>query len=279
MPSRHICLGRSYRFPRAGHPDQREYRAERDSHPGKMNPLNYEEIISRELNVAVPFTRNTIALLLGGATIPFIARYRKEMTGSLDEVMIAQIRDRLQQLRDLDARRATILKSLAEQGKLTEELEKAITEAATLAELEDLYLPYRPKRKTRASMARERGLEPLAKLILSQKNEDIEERAKAFINAEKEINTVEDAIRGACDIIAEWVNEHSYVRKRIRGLFQKEGILFSKVIKGKEEEGANYRVYFDFHELISKAPSHRVLAIFRGEKEGFLRVSVEVEED
>jgi protein Tex len=243
-----------------------------------MNPQNYEEIISRELNVAASFIRNTIMLLQGGATIPFIARYRKEMTGSLDEVVIAQVRDRLQQLKELDARRGAILKSLTEQEKLTAELEKAVTEAATMAELEDLYLPYRPKRKTRASAAREKGLEPLAKLILSQRYDDIETRAGEFVHAEKGVKTPEDAIRGACDIIAEWVNEHSYVRKRIRGLYQKEGVIFSKVIKGKEEEGSNYRIYFDFHELLSRAPSHRVLAIFRGETEGFLRVSVEVEE-
>jgi protein Tex len=242
-----------------------------------MTIEKYSGILSQELNVASAFVRNTIKLLEEGATIPFIARYRKEMTGSMDETVITKIRDRLTQLKDLDARREAIIRSLTEQEKLTEELEKAILAVETMAELEDIYLPYRPKRKTRASMAKEKGLEPLAKIIFSQKYDDVESKAAAFIDNEKGVTTVEEAIKGACDIIAEWVSEHSYARKRIRFLFQKEGFVCSKVIRGKEEEGANYRNYFDFRELISKSPSHRLLAMLRGENESFLRVSVEAD--
>ena len=239
----------------------------------------YSAAIALELNLASAFVRNTIKLLEEGATIPFIARYRKEMTGSMDEIVIAQIRDRLRQLRDLDARRETILKSLKEQEKLTEELENAIHNASTMAEVEDIYLPFKPKRKTRAAIAREKGLEPLATMILSQRHDDIEERSKSFIDKSKGVTTIEEAIAGAIDIIAEWINEHPYARKRIRFLFQKEGMLCSKLMKDKEQEGANYRNYFNFRELLNKAPSHRVLAIFRGENEKFLKVTVEVEDD
>jgi uncharacterized protein len=237
----------------------------------------YTAIIAAELNIAGAFVKNTIYLLESGATIPFIARYRKEMTGSMDETVISRIRDRLQQLKDLDARRETILNSLREQEALTMELEQAVMSAPTMAELEDIYLPYRPKRKTRASIAKEKGLEPLAKIIMSQRYDDPEHQAAGYINEEKGVATVEEALKGASDIIAEWVNEHAYARKRIRQLFQRESLLCAKVIKGKEEEGANYRVYFDHHELLSKAPSHRILAVLRGEKEGFLRMSVDIE--
>jgi len=240
---------------------------------------HYTTIISSEFGLNKAFVFNTLTLLESGATIPFIARYRKEMTGSMDEVMIGNIRDRLIQLKDLDARRETILKSLRDQEKLTHELEEAVKKAATMAELEDIYLPYKPKRRTRASIAREKGLEPLAKIIISQKYTDPEVQAEKFLDEEKGVNSVEDAIRGAEDIIAEWVNEHTYGRKRIRQLFEKEAVIFSKVIKGKEEEGINYQIYYDYKELLSKAPSHRVLAMLRGENEGFLRVSVEVPDD
>jgi uncharacterized protein len=207
-----------------------------------MTAKVYDEVISRELNIAPAFVKNTIMLLEGGATIPFIARYRKEMTGSMDEVIIAQIRDRLQQLKELDARREAIIRSLAEQEKLTPELEKMVTEAFTMAELEDIYLPYRPKRKTRASVAREKGLEPLAKLVMSQKYGDIRTRAEAFIDPEKGVADAEEALKGACDIMAEWVNEHAFTRKKIRSVFQKEALIIAKVAKGKDEEGANYRI-------------------------------------
>jgi len=243
-----------------------------------MTNEKYSAILALELNIAATFVRNTIHLLDEGATIPFIARYRKEMTGSMDEVVIARVRDRLNQLKELDSRRETIIRSLTEQEKLTAELEKAVYAAATLSELEDIYLPYKPKRKTRASIAKEKGLEGLAKIILSQKYDDLEARARTFINPEKGVNYVEEAIDGACDIIAEWINEHIYARKRIRQLFQREGLICSRVAKGKDQDGANYRNYFDFSEVLSKSPSHRVLAMFRGESESFLKVSVEVEE-
>jgi len=239
----------------------------------------YTLIIAAELGVDKAFVRNTITLLESGATVPFIARYRKEMTGSMDETVIMRVRDRLSQLKEMDARRETILKSLKEQEKLTPELEKSVLEAATMAELEDIYLPYKPKRKTRASIAREKGLEPLARIIISQKYDDPEERASLFVDPEKGVVTIEDALQGASDIMAEWVNEHTYGRRRIRSLFQREGVVRARLVKGKEEEAATYQMYFDHHELLNKAPSHRVLAMLRGEEEGFLRISVEVEEE
>jgi uncharacterized protein len=244
-----------------------------------MDIEKYAAVISSELGVNKAFVFNTLTLLESGATIPFIARYRKEMTGSMDEVMIMRVRDRLHQLKDLDARRETILKSLKEQEKLTPELEMAVMNASVMAELEDIYLPFKPKRKTRAAIAREKGLEPLAKIIMSQKYDDPEGQAGRFIDEEKGVNSIEEAIKGAGDIIAEWVNEHAYGRKKIRQLFLKEALIISKVIKGKEEEGANYKIYYDYRELLSRAPSHRVLAMLRGENEGFLRVSVEVEDE
>jgi uncharacterized protein len=239
----------------------------------------FTQIIADELKQPAGFVQNTINLLESGATIPFIARYRKEMTGSMDEVVIAQVRDRLAQLKELEARRTAILKSLQEQEKLTPELEMAVTKAATLAELEDIYLPFKPKRKTRASIAREKGLEPLADLIFSQRYDDIEFRASKFVDPEKGVLSVEEAIQGASDIIAEKVNEDSYARKRIRALFQKDSVVAAKVVKGKDEDGINFQMYFDYHEPLHRVPSHRLLAMFRGENEGFLRISVEVENE
>ena len=239
----------------------------------------YSATIAMELNIASAFVRNAVKLLEEGATIPFIARYRKEMTGSMDETIITKIRDRLRHLKELDARRETILKSLSEQEKLTPELREAVTNASTLSELEDIYLPFKPKRKTRASIAKEKGLEPLAKIIYSQKYDDIEEKALTFMDESKGLPSLEAVYNGACDIIAEWINEDSYARKRIRYLFQKEGMLCSRLMKDKEQEGANYRNYFDYRELLTRAPSHRVLAILRGENEKLLSVSIEVEEE
>lgn len=239
----------------------------------------YTQLIANELKQPAAYVQNTINLLESGATIPFIARYRKEMTGSMDELVIAQVRDRLAQLKELDLRRTAILKSLKEQEKLTPELENAVAGASTMAELEDIYLPYKQKRKTRASIAREKGLEPLAELIFSQRYDDIESRAAKFIDPEKGVASVEDALQGASDIIAEKVNEHSDARKRIRSLFQRESELSAKVVKGKDQDGINFQMYFDYHERLHKAPSHRLLAMFRGENEGFLRISVDVEEE
>ncbi len=244
-----------------------------------MNADKYARLISGEINRPQALVQNTIILLEGGATVPFIARYRKEMTGSMDELEITHIRDRLAQLRDLDARRESILKSLKEQEKLTPELEQAVEGASTMAELEDIYLPYRPKRRTRAGIAREKGLEPLAELILSQRFDDIASRAAAFVDEEKGVASTAEAIAGACDIIAEKVNEDGKARKNIRTLFQRKSQVTSRVVKGKESDGINFNMYFEYREPLYKAPSHRLLAMFRGENEGFLRLSFEVGEN
>ncbi|MCD4772830.1 MAG: RNA-binding transcriptional accessory protein [Bacteroidales bacterium] len=235
---------------------------------------DYSDLISKELGITKEQIRNTLNLLDEGATIPFISRYRKEVTGSLDEVVITNIRDKVAQLRELDKRRLAIIESIDKQEKLTDELLTQLNEAKTLVELEDIYLPYKPKRKTRASIAREKGLEPLAKIMMSQKHSDIEEKASEFINEEKEVNSVEDALAGARDIIAEWINEHKYCRERIRKLFERESIIRSKVIKGKEEEGEKFKNYFEWEECLSKAPSHRILAMFRGENESMLKIHI-----
>ena len=239
----------------------------------------YFQKIASELSIGVDQVENTIELLNEGATVPFIARYRKEATGSLDEVVITQIRDKMEKLKELDKRRETILNSIEEQQKLTPELEEQINKAETMAELEDLYLPYKPKRKTRATIAIGKGLEPLAKIIMSQKYDDVDGQAERFISKEKEVNTIEDAIAGACDIMAEWINENNHARARIRRLFERSATIESKVAKGKEADGENYQNYFDWKELIMRSPSHRILAMFRGEKEGYLKVKVAPPED
>lgn len=234
----------------------------------------YIQKIAVELNIGADQVESTLELLSQGATVPFIARYRKEATGSLDEMAITAIRDRLEKLNEMDKRRETILRSIDEQGKLTDELREQINLAATMSELEDIYLPYKPKRKTRATIAISRGLEPLAKIIMSQQHNDIEARAEQFINPELEVNSVEDAIQGASDIIAEWFNENKVARSKIRNLFVRTGTIVSKVAKGKESEGSNYQNYFDWKEPVMKSPSHRLLAMFRGEKEGFLKLTI-----
>jgi uncharacterized protein len=232
------------------------------------------EIIAAELGISVGQVERTILLLNGGATIPFIARYRKEVTGSLDEVVIANIRDRNLQLIELDKRKESILSSIREQDKLTEELENQIKTVATMSELEDIYLPYRPKRKTRATIAIAKGLEPLAVMIFEQKINEVEEKAAAFIDAEKEVNSIEEAIAGARDIIAEWINENQTARAQIRKLFTHEAVIRSKVAKGKDKEGEKYATYFEWEEALSKSPSHRILAMFRGENEDFLKLNI-----
>lgn len=185
--------------------------------------INHYLKIAEELNIRQKQVSDTIELLDEGATVPFISRYRKEVTGSLDEVQVAAIRDRVQQLRDLDKRREAILKSIKEQEKLTPELEGKINDAETMAALEDLYLPYKPKRRTKATIAREKGLEPLAEKIFGQESCDLEEEAKAYIDEEKEVGSTEEALQGARDIIAEWVNENAELRKKMRDLFIEEG--------------------------------------------------------
>ncbi|WP_200979595.1 Tex family protein [Echinicola sp. 20G] len=232
--------------------------------------INHYLKIAEELNVRQKQVSDTIELLDEGATVPFISRYRKEVTGSLDEVQVAAIRDRVQQLRDLDKRREAILKSIKDQEKLTPELEEKINGAETMSVLEDLYLPYKPKRRTKATIAREKGLEPLATRIFEQESIDLEAEANAFVNEENEVANVEDALQGARDIIAEWVNENAELRKKMRDLFINEGKFVSKVIPGKETEAIKYKDYFEWTEPIKTAPSHRVLAMRRGEKELFL---------
>ena len=237
--------------------------------------MKYSLKIAKELNLQEPQVANTIYLLENAASIPFIARYRKELTGELDEIEITKIRDRHNQLREMDKRRDSIMESIKEQGKLTPEIEKQLNNAGTLAELEDIYLPYKPKRKTRASVAKAKGLEPLADMIYAQEYFDIEQKASTFINIEKGVNTIEEAIAGACDIIAEWINESLQVRSVLRLLFEKESNIESRVVKGKEIEGRNYETYYEVKELLVKSPSHRILAMFRGENEGFLKISIE----
>lgn len=240
---------------------------------------SFTDTISIELGLRPNQVANTIKLLEEGATVPFIARYRKEMTGSLDEVQIMAIKTRLHQLTELEKRKKAVLESISEQGKLTPELETRITNALTMPEVEDLYLPYRPKRKTRATVAIAKGLEPLAKRIFEQRPFDLMEAARHFISEEKGVASEEEAIAGARDIIAEWISENASVRADLRTLFIRDGVVKSKVAKGKEVEGAKFENYFDWSEPLTKAPSHRILAIFRGENEGFLRVSVEPDED
>jgi len=234
----------------------------------------FYKIIAAETGKNEVFVKNVIQLLEEGATIPFIARYRKEMTGSMNEVEITMIRDRLNVLKALEKRRESILSSLAEMEKLSPELEKLIREAPTLSELEDIYLPYRPKRKTKASAAREKGLEPLAKWMMLQLPFDIEKEAQKYISEEKGVESIADALSGARDIMAEWVSEHLYTRKQLRRLFAKESLIYSKLVRGKQEEAAKYRDYWDWSEPIRKIQPHRTLAIFRGENEGFLNVKI-----
>jgi uncharacterized protein len=238
------------------------------------DPKPYFQKISAELRIAEHQVAATAKLLDEGATIPFIARYRKEATGTLDEVQIAEIRDRLDQIAELEKRRAAIAKSLSERELLTEELQHKIEAAETLAVLEDIYLPFRPKRKTRASAAREKGLEPLAERIFAQGDGDPLAEAAAFVDPEKGVATLEEALAGARDIIAEWVNENEKARARMRDFFSQKAIFQSRVIEGKESEGNRYRDYFNWEEIAAKAPSHRILAMRRGEKEGFLTLRV-----
>jgi uncharacterized protein len=227
--------------------------------------------IAGELSIRVGQVSATAELLAQDATVPFIARYRKEATGSLDEVAITAIRDRLAQLEDLDKRRESILKSLEERELLTEELKAKILDAETMGVLEDLYLPFRPKRRTRATIAREKGLEPLATMIFSlDQGIDITKEASAFVDVEKGVTSHEEALAGARDIIAEWVNEDQAARAAVRSLYAQKALFATTVQAGKEAEGAKYRDYFSWEEPVAKVPSHRILAVFRGEKEGFL---------
>ena len=227
--------------------------------------------IAAELNIQPEQVSATATLIAEGGTVPFIARYRKEQTQSLDEVQITSIRDRLQQLADLSARRESIKSSLKERNLLTDELGQKIEAAETMTKLEDIYLPFRPKRRTKAMIARERGLEPLAQCIFEKQNAtDLSEQATKYVDAEKEVPDINVALEGARHIIAEWISDNADAREALRKLFWEQGILSSEGFPGKETEGAKYSDYFEWKEPIKNAPSHRVLAIRRGEKEGFL---------
>ena len=232
-------------------------------------------ILAREFNILPKRIENIITLNDGGATIPFIARYRKEMTGSLDEVVIGEILERLEELRELSKRKERVLSVIDEKGELTEELHKKVLSIWNFTELDDIYLPYKPKRRTRAEIARERGLEPLAKIIMSQKCQHIDIRN--FLS--DEITNRDQAVSGAKDIIAEWINEDSRVREKVRNAFKRNAIIESNVIKSKKIEGDKYRNYFNYTEPLKKCTSHRILAILRGEEEGILRVSIKIDDE
>lgn len=234
-------------------------------------------IISEELNLSNKQVAATIRLLEDGATIPFISRYRKEATGSLDEVAIRNIQLRNQELQDIIKRKEYILETIEGQGKLTSELKEKIKATLDASVLEDIYLPYKPKRRTRAAIARERGLEPLAKIIMSQTSSDIERQASRFLS--DGVNSVDEAISGALDIIAEWVSENEKVRSIVRTRYLKSAIISSTVVKGKEDEAQNYKNYFDFSEPLRYCSSHRYLAMRRGETDGLLRVSVSIDDE
>lgn len=241
--------------------------------------MDFTNKISQEFGVTARVAENVIKLLSEGATVPFIARYRKEMTNTMNEETVADVKKRLEQLDELEKRKEFVLKSIAEQEKLTPELEKQINNAETLQDVEDLYLPYKPKRRTKAEIARQKGLEPLAKLIMSQNNDDVNGMAKRFINKEKDVNNEEEALKGACDIMAEWISENINGRNKIRKIYHRDGVISSTLVKGKESEAQTYKQYFDFNEPIAKAPSHRILALFRAEDEGLLKVKLSINAD
>ncbi len=237
----------------------------------------YIELIAKATNALAWQVENTLKLLNDGATIPFISRYRKEMTGSLDEVQVAEIKMLAAKYEELDERKAAILKSIEEQGKLTGELKMQIEKCPVLSELEDLYLPYRPKRRTRATIAKEKGLEPLAELILQQRTANLDAAAEKFLN--DTVETIDDALAGARDIVAEQISENAQVRDALRHLFQRESTMHSKVAKGKEEEGVKFKDYFDYNEALRRIPSHRFLAVLRGNNEGVLTIKLVPDEE
>ena len=239
-----------------------------------------EELI-KQLTQSTSFSfhqvQNVVRLIDEGATIPFMSRYRKEATGGMDEVQLADLREQYDKLCELIKRKATVLKSIEEQEKLTPELRQRIEECWNANELEDIYLPYKPKRRTRAEIAREKGLEPLAKIIMKQQTVDIQNVVNRFITSD--VMNASDALQGARDIIAEWVNESEAARNAIRSIFSHEAMISSKMVKGKEEEAQKYRDYFDCSEKLSRCSSHRLLAMRRGESEGFLRVNITADDD
>ena len=237
----------------------------------------FSKMIATALNIAVRQVENTLSLLNGGATIPFISRYRKEATGGLDEVQIGEIKERYDKLTEIAKRKETILKTIEEQGKLTADLKKRIEACWDATELEDIYLPYKPKRKTRAEAARQKGLEPLATILMMQRENNLMARVRTFIKGD--VKDEEDALKGARDIIAEQVSEDERSRNQLRNQFSRQAIISSKVVKGKEEEAAKYKDYFDFSEPLKRCTSHRLLAIRRGEAEGLLKVSISPDDE
>ncbi len=239
--------------------------------------MNYINSIAKSLGIQISQVKNTVELLDEGATLPFIARYRKERTGSLDEVQIGNIKDELARLKELEKRRESILEAIEKQDKLTDELRAKLNACTQLNQLEDIYLPYKQKRKTRAVKAREKGLESLAKILMSQNENDPESRASQFIN--HEVADEDEALQGARDIIAEWINENEIARSSVRNIFQRQATIRCKLVKGKEEEGVKFKDYFDSEEPLRRSASHRVLAMRRGEAEGILRVSIAPDED
>jgi len=237
----------------------------------------FYQLISGALNIPEKRVQRTVELLDDGATIPFISRYRKEATGGLDEVQIGEIKAMYDKLCDLNERKTTIINSIEEQGKMTDELRNRIDACWNSTELEDIYLPFKPKKQTKAEIARKRGLEPLAKILMAQNEGDPTSKAEKFIT--DEVKTADDALQGARDIIAEWVNETESARNAVRNFFRREAVITSRLVKGKEEEGAKYRDYFDFSEPLARCSSHRLLAMRRGESEGILRVSISPEDE
>lgn len=242
-----------------------------------MQDKSLYSIISNHLGISLKQVSAAIKLIDEGATVPFISRYRKEATMGLDEVEIENIKNTTSKFRDLEKRKLSILETIKEQGKLTPSLEQLITDCWDSSALEDIYLPYKPKRKTKASTARENGLEPLALWLLKELPQDVLFEASKFIN--EKVNSEEMALQGARDIIGEMINENSNIRSMIRLQFEKHAVLYTKVSKGKEVEGNKYQDYFSFDEPLNRCPSHRLLAVFRGEEEGFLKLSIEPDED
>lgn len=244
-----------------------------------MSETHFHKKVAILLGIAERQVDATIKLLDEGATIPFISRYRKEMTGSLDEVQVANVRDEMDRLRVLEKRREAIIESIESQGKLTPELIVQLRGAETISKLEDIYLPYKPKRRTRASIAREKGLEPLAVMLFEQKKMNVEAEAQLFISEEKDAKTIDEVLSGARDIIAEWVNENVEAREKIRQLFKEQATIKSRVFKSKEVEGEKFKDYFDWEERLMSCPSHRMLAMRRGENEDILTISIAPPDD
>lgn len=241
--------------------------------------MTHEEIIAQRTGLKIVYVQNTIALLLEGATIPFISRYRKEATGGMTDVEVAEVSRQLEQLQEMDKRRSYILQTIEGQGKLTDELRQRIEECTDAITLEDIYLPFKQKRRTRAQVAREAGLEPLANILQAQKTANVTQAAGRYINKEKGIDNVQKALQGAQDIIAERVSESERARQSLRTTFARHAVIYSRLVKGKDIEGQNYRDYFEWSEPLARCSSHRMLAMRRGEAEGILRISIGVDDE